>query len=136
MSEDAALAQGRAAAERRMRDTVRIYTQAEDVFDRATGNTVPGAQAVLYVGRARVKPVAQSAGEDTQAGEREVVLREIEVSLPWSTVLPGSTRLLPGARVEVTASDDPRMVGAILWATGGQFSSQATAWRISAEDRS
>ncbi|MFF3060920.1 DUF6093 family protein [Streptomyces sp. NPDC057909] len=135
MSEDAALAQGRAAAELRMRDLIRIYNQAEDVFDRATGNTVPGAKTVLYVGRARIKPVAQSAGEDTQAGEREVVLREVEVSVPWSTVLPG-VRLLPGARIEVLESDDPRMVGVILWATGGQFSSQATAWRISAEDRS
>ncbi|MFD5111440.1 DUF6093 family protein [Streptomyces sp. NPDC058391] len=136
MSEDGALAQGRAAAEQRMRDRIRIYTQAEDTFDRDTGTTVPGAQTVLYTGRARIKPVAQSAGEDAQAGEREVVLREVEVSLPWSTTLPGGARLLPGARVEVTASDDPRMAGTILWVTGGQFSSQATAWRISTEDRS
>lgn len=136
MTEDGALAQGRAAAERRMRDHIRIFTQAADVFDRETGSTVPGAQTTLYTGPARIKPVAQSAGEDAQAGEREVVLREVEVNLPWATVLPDGTRLLPGALIAVQASADSRLVGLTLWVTGGQFSAQATAWRISAEDRS
>ncbi|TXS35721.1 DUF6093 family protein [Streptomyces sp. OR43] len=134
MSEEAALTQGRAAAERRMRDLVMLYTQGPDTFDRDSGTTVPGTQAVLYAGKARIKPVAQSAGEDVQAGERELVLRELEVSLPWSTQLPG-VRLLPGARIEVLESDDSRMRGVTLWVTGGQLSAQATAWRISAEER-
>jgi hypothetical protein len=117
-----------------MRDLIRLYTQSEDTFDRATGTTVPGVKTVLYAGPARVKPVAQSAGEDTQAGDREVVLRELEVSLPWATQLPG-VRLMPGARIEVLESDDPRMRDVVLWVTGVQLSSQATAWRISAEER-
>ena len=119
-----------------MLDAVRVYTQGPDGFDRASGATTPGAQTTLYTGKARVKPVAQSSGEDTQAGDREVVLREYEVALPWSTTLPGGARLSAGARVEVTASADPRMTGLVLWVTGTRFSAQSTAWRISAEDRS
>jgi hypothetical protein len=119
-----------------MRDTVRLYTQAADSFDRDTGGTVPGAQTTLYTGKARVKAIAASTGQETEAGEREVVLREYEVSLPWAAPLPNGTRLLPGARIEVTASLDARMTGLVLWVTGGTFSDQSTAWRIRTEDRS
>ncbi|MFF1281053.1 DUF6093 family protein [Streptomyces sp. NPDC058299] len=136
MNLDATLAAGRAAARARMRDTVRLYEQAPDVFDRTTGNTVPGAQTVLYEGPARVSSVAQATGQETQAGEREVRLLEYEVSLPWNTPLPAGARVLPGMRMEVTASRDARMVGLVLWVTGAQYGDQATAWRISTEDRS
>ena len=133
---DATLVAGRREAEARMRDTVRLYTQAADTFDRTTGNTVPGAQTDLYAGKARVKAIAASTGEETEAGEREIVLREYEVSLPWSAPLPGGTRVLAGARIQVTASPDARMVGLVLWVTGAAFSDQSTAWRIRTEDRS
>jgi hypothetical protein len=132
---DSILAAGRAAAEERMRDTVRLFAQAPDVFDRVTGTTVPGAVTVLYQGPARVKPVA-AVGRETQAGEREVRLHEYQVSLPWSAPLSPGTRVLPGMRVEVTASPDARMAGLVLWVTGVQFGDQATAWRITTEDRS
>lgn len=133
---DVLLIAGRRAAEARMRDTVRLYEQGPDVFDRASGNTVPGAQTTLYEGVARVKSVAQASGEDTQAGEREVRLLEYEVSLPWDTPLPTGSRVLPGMRIEVTGSRDTRMVGLVLWVTGAQYGDQATAWRITTEDRS
>jgi hypothetical protein len=133
---DAALAAGRAEAEARMRDTVRLYTQAPDTFNRSTGTTTPGAQTTLYAGKARVKAIAQSTGEEKESGEREVVVREYEVHLPWATPLPGGTRVLPGARVEVTASLDARMAGLVLWVSGAAFSAQSTAWRIRTEDRS
>lgn len=119
-----------------MRDTVRLYKQAEDIFDRTTGTTTPGAQTTLYSGKARVKAIAQSTGEETEAGEREIVLREYEVQLPWSTPLPSGSRVLPGMRIEVTASPDARMAGLVLWVTGASFSDQSTAWRIRTEDRS
>ncbi len=133
---DSLLAGGRAAAEARMRDTVRLYSQAADSFDRSTGQTVPGAQTDLYVGKARVKAIAASTGEEAEAGERELVLREYEVQLPWSTTLPAGSRVLPGMRIEVTASPDARMPGLVLWVTGASFSDQSTAWRIRTEDRS
>jgi hypothetical protein len=119
-----------------MRDTVRLYSQAPDGFNRATGATTPGAQTTLYSGKARVKAIAASTGQETEAGEREIVLREYEVHLPWTTTLPGGTRVLPGTRIEVTASSDARMVGLVLWVTGAAFSDQSTAWRIRTEDRS
>lgn len=119
-----------------MRDTVRLYTQGPDVFDRSNGTTAPGPQTELYAGKARVKAIAAATGEDTEAGEREVLLREYEVSLPWSTALPPGTRVLPGTRIEVTASQDARMVGLVLWVLGATFSDQSTAWRIRTEDRS
>ena len=133
---DTLLAAGRRAAEARMRDMVRLYSQAADTFNRTTGDSTPGAQTTLYSGKARVKAIAQSTGEETEAGERELVLREYEVQLPWSTALPGGMRVLPGMRVEVTASPDARMVGLVLWVTGAAFSDQSTAWRIRTEDRS
>ncbi|MFJ2007406.1 DUF6093 family protein [Streptomyces chartreusis] len=135
MSVDGALAAGRAAAEARMRDTVRLYSQAADGFDRTNGTTIPGAQTTLYTGKARVKAIAASTGEEAQAGERELVLREYEVSMPWATALPDGVRVLPGMRVEVTASEDARMAGLTLWVTGASFSDQSTAWRIRTEDR-
>lgn len=135
MSVDGILAAGRATALARMRDMVRLYSQAPDSFDRVTGTTVPGVVTVLYEGLARVKAVA-AAGEDTQAGEREVRLHEYQVSLPWSAPLAPGMRVLPGMRVEVTASPDARMTGLTLWVTGVQYGDQATAWRITTEDRS
>jgi hypothetical protein len=119
-----------------MRDTVSLYTQADDVFDRPTGNTTPGAQTTLYTGKARVKAIAASTGQETKAGERGLMLREYEVSLPWDTPLVPGSRVLPGTRIEVTASPDARMTGLILWVTGASFSDQSTAWRIRVEDRS
>jgi hypothetical protein len=119
-----------------MRDTVRVYTQADGVFDRTSGTTPSGAQTTLYAGKARVKAIAASTGQETEAGERELVLREYEVHLPWDTPLAPGARVLPGTRIEVTASPDARMTGLILWVTGASFSDQSTAWRIRVEDRS
>ncbi|MFD7609716.1 DUF6093 family protein [Streptomyces sp. NPDC059828] len=133
---DAALAAGRAEAEARMTDQVRLYRQTADTFDRTTGTTVPGAQTTLYTGKARVKPVHVSAGEETVAGEREVAGRRYEVHVPWGTPLPDGVRVLPGDRVGVISSTDTRLVDTVLWVTGAEFGSQATAWRISVEDRS
>ncbi len=136
MNVDGALAAGRAAAEARMRDTVRLYTEAPGTFNRGTGTTGPGTQTTLYTGKARVKALAAATGQEKEAGEREVVLREYEVSLPWATALQPGVRVLPGARIEVTASPDARMAGLVLWVLSASFSDQSTAWRIRTEDRS
>ncbi|MGW1931880.1 DUF6093 family protein [Streptomyces sp. NPDC001919] len=136
MNIDAVLAAGRRAAEQRMRDRIRLYEQGPDTFDRETGTTMPGARTTLYEGKARVEPIAQASGEDAQAGEREVRLLEYRVSVPWSTELPPGKRALPGQRIEVLASPDPRMAGLTLWVTGANYGDQATAWRLTTEDRS
>ena len=136
MSLDGVLAAGRAAAEARMLDTVRLYSQDKSVFDRDTGTTVPGEKHTLYEGKARVRPIAQASGEDVQAAEREVRLLEYQVSLPVNVGLDTGSRVVPGMQVEVLASADIRMVGLVLWVTGAQYGAQSTAWRLSTEDRS
>ncbi|MGW6739721.1 DUF6093 family protein [Streptomyces sp. NPDC055025] len=128
------LARGREAAERRMLDEITITWPGEDGFDWETGTDTPGSEVVLYEGRARIKSVART-GEEVEAGEQNVTLREFVVSVPWATP-PPTQRIAPGAVVKVTASRDARFVGLTLWVTGVEYGDAATAWRISAEDRS
>lgn len=130
---DAALAAGRAAALELMRETVSLYRPGDSNFDWSTGADVPDPSTAIYTGVARVKPAAQ-VGEESNVGERNVTLRDYVASMPWSTV-PG-VRPKPGDVIDVSASPDARMVGLRLWVTGVQYSSTATAWRLSAEDRS
>lgn len=136
MSElDALLKEGRTAAEQLYRDGVTIRAAAEGGFDWESGTETPGTGTVLYTGRARVKPVARSRGEEVNAGEQNTTLREYTVSVPWDSPAPPE-RVVPGATVDVDASPDARLVGLRLWVTGVEYGSTATAWRISAEDRS
>lgn len=131
---DALLAAGRAAAGELMRETITIRAAAEEGFDWESGADVPGTGTVLYAGRARVKPVARSRGEEVDAGEQNTTLREYTVSVPWDSPAPPE-RVAPGATVDVDASEDGRLVGLRLWVTGVEYGATATAWRISAEDR-
>lgn len=130
---EAALVAGRAAALELMRETITLYRPGDDGFDWESGTDTPDDPPVIYAGRARVKPVARSRGEEVEAGEANVTLREYTVSVPWDTV---ATRPAVGDLLDVSASPDARMVGLRLWVTGVEASSTATAWRISAEDRS
>ncbi|WP_236243133.1 DUF6093 family protein [Streptomyces sp. CC228A] len=137
MTLQSALAAGRRAAEALMLDTITLYRPGDEVFDRTTGQVVAGPPEVtFYTGVARVR-AAQLADSDVQAGEQEVVTRQYRVTVPFSTLLPATgERPRPGDVVDVTASEDPRLVGLRLWVTGVQYSGTATAWRITAEDRS
>lgn len=136
MSVDGVLAAGRAASEARMRDTVQLYSQDPDTFNRDTGTTTPGDKTLIYEGMARVKPVAQASGENVRAGERNLRLLEYVVELPARIPLDTGARVLPGMKVEVLGSLDVRMAGLVLWVTGAQYGDQVTAWRILTEDRS
>ncbi|WP_053625785.1 DUF6093 family protein [Streptomyces sp. WM6349] len=131
---DAALAAGRLAALELQRETITLYRPGDDSFDWDTGTDSPSPATVLYSGPARVKPAAQSRGEEVEAGEANVTLREYTVSLPWDTTV--SQLPAVGDLVDISASPDARMVGRRLWVTGLQYSSTATVWRITAEDRS
>lgn len=131
---DAALAAGRLAALELQRETVQLYRPGDDGFDWGTGTDAPAAATVLYSGPARVKPTTQSRGEEVNAGEVNTTLREYTVSLPWDAAV--GQRPAVGDVMDVTDSPDARMVGLRLWVSGVQFSSTATAWRISGEDRS
>lgn len=131
---EAALAAGRLAALEMQRETIALYRPGDDGFDWGTGTDSPAAATVIYSGPARVKPAAQSRGEEVDAGEVNVTLREYTVSVPWATEVDNLPAV--GDLIDVTASPDARMVGLRLWVTGIQYSSTATAWRITGEDRS
>jgi hypothetical protein len=130
---EAALAAGRLAAAELQRETVTLYRPGVPAFDWDTGVDGPASALVLYAGPARVKP-ERAEGREVEAGEENVTLRRFTVSLPWSTAT--SERPAVGDLIDVSASPDARMVGLRLWVTDVPFSSTATAWRISAEDRS
>jgi hypothetical protein len=131
---EAVLAAGRLAALELQRETITLYRPGGDGFDWNTGTDTPASATVIYSGPARVKPAAQSRGEEVEAGEANVTLREYTVSVPWDTTV--AQLPVVGDLLDVTASPDTRMVGLRLWVTGLQYSSTATAWRITAEDRS
>ncbi|MEU9415159.1 DUF6093 family protein [Streptomyces sp. NPDC048272] len=131
---EAVLAAGRLAALELQSETIRISRPGEVIFDPDSGTDTPSAATVLYEGRARVKPSAQSRGEEAEVGEVNVTFREYVASLPWDTVV--AERPLPGDLMDVIDSPDARMVGLRLWVTGVQFSASTTVWRIGAEDRS
>ncbi|CAM5681409.1 MULTISPECIES: DUF6093 family protein [Streptomyces] len=131
---DAILAAGRAAAAALARETVAMYRPGADDFDWSTGTTTPAASTALYTGPARVKPLS-AEGREVDAGEQPLTLRRFTVSLPWAAPVP-PLRPRPGDVIDVLASPDARMAGLRLWVTGADYSSTATAWRISAEERS
>ncbi|MFJ2631062.1 DUF6093 family protein [Streptomyces sp. NPDC087422] len=135
----AVLARARNAHEGLMKaagDTIRIHRPGPPVFDQATGGETPGADLVLYEGIARVKPLQATQGTEVQSGEAELRLRDYEVAVPWATTVPPGEVIRPGDEVLLLAAADPRLaVGAVLYVTGRQFGSLATAWRIYAEDR-
>ena len=131
---EAALTAGRLAALELQRETITLYRPGDDGFAWGTGTDTPTAPTVIYSGPARVKPSAQSRGEEVNAGEVNTTLREHTVSVPWDTTV--SELPAVGDLIDVSASPDARMVGMRLWVTGLQYSSTATAWRITAEDRS
>lgn len=133
---DGLLARARAAHEVLMVDTLRLVRPGAPVFDRDTGAEVPGPVTTLYEGPGRVRAMTQATGQQVQAGEREVVLRGYEVALPWSAPVLGGGRVVPGDVVAVDGSPDARLVGLQLWVTSVQYGATATAWRLSAEDRS
>lgn len=131
---DAVLAAGRLAALELQRETITLYRPGGDGFDWGSGTDTPVPPLVIYTGPARVKPSAQSRGEEVNAGENPTTLREYTVSVPWATAVDNLPAV--GDLIDVTASPDARMVGLRLWATGIQYSSTATVWRITGEDRS
>ncbi|MFJ8208098.1 DUF6093 family protein [Streptomyces sp. NPDC096033] len=131
---EAALAAGRAAARELMRETILLHRLGAPDFDWPTGTEGTTTSTTLYSGPARVK-ADRPEGREVDAGQQMVSLRRYTVSLPWSTP-PPSLRPRPGDIVDVTASPDARLGGLRLWVTDVGYGSTATAWRITAEDRS
>lgn len=116
-----------------MRETVTVLAPTEPGFDWDTGTETPAPIVALYSGPARVKPDREASGREVNAGESNVALHSYLVSLPWSA---SGVRPPVGAQIRVDSSPEARMSGLMLWVTGVRYGSTATAWRITAEDRS
>lgn len=123
------LAAGRAAHNQLLVDTCTISRPGASTLNRTTSVLTPGAPTVLYSGACRLKP--QRVPRNEEAGERLTVVARYEVALPFASLATDS--LQTGDTVTITASGDTRLVGEVFAVMAVDFSSTATAWRITVE---
>lgn len=123
------LAAGRAAHNQLLVDTCTISRPGAPTLNRSTSVLTPGAPAVLYSGACRLKPQRVPRNED--AGERLTVVARYEVALPFASLAVDA--LQTGDTVTITASGDTRLVDEVFAVMAVDFSSTATAWRITVE---
>lgn len=128
---DAALTDGRSAHEGLMVDACTIARSTAATLDRTTGNLTPGTPTPLYAGPCRIKP--QRTPAPTEAGEKRAVVARYELALPFGAV-PSQPLHLADV-VTMTASADPRLVGQVMTVMAVDYSSTATAWRLTLEDQ-
>jgi len=123
------LAAGRAAHNQLLVDTCTISRPGTPTLNRTTSVLTPGSPTVLYSGACRLKP--QRVPRNEEAGERLTVVARYEVALPFASLATDS--LQTGDTVTITASGDTRLVGEVFAVMAVDFSSTATAWRITVE---
>ena len=111
MTLDTAIARWRSREQRLFRSTCTVTRAAAGrTFDPSTNTYTAAAAATVYSGPCMVRRTDRS-GNDTEAGEREVRLQDLEVKLP------ADTAVAEGDVVTVTASPDPALVGKTLRVT-------------------
>lgn len=123
------LAAGRAAHDQLLVDTCTISRPGTPVLDRPTSVLTPGASTVLYSGACRLKP--QRVPRNEEAGERLTIVARYELALPFASLASDDLRV--GDAVVITASGDTRLDGQPFAVMAVDFSSTATAWRITVE---
>lgn len=123
------LAAGRAAHNQLLVDTCTITRAGAPSLNRATSVLTPGTPVVLYSGPCRLKP--QRVPRNEEAGERLTVVARYELALPFASLATDSLQV--GDTVAITASGDTRLVDETFAVMAVDFSSTATAWRISVE---
>jgi hypothetical protein len=123
------LAAGRAAHDQLLVDTCTISRADASTLNRATSVLTPGAATVLYSGPCRLKP--QRVPRDEDAGERLTVVARYELALPFASLATDSLQV--GDTVTITASGDTRLVDQPFAVMAVDFSSTATAWRITVQ---
>lgn len=112
-----------------MVDACTISRPGTPTLDRATSVLAPGAATVLYSGPCRLKP--QRVPRNEEAGERLTVVARYELALPFASLATDSLKV--GDAVTITASGDTRLVNETFAVMAVDFSSTATAWRITVE---
>lgn len=127
MSIRGAANKGRAAAERIMVDTCRIYRLGGTALNTGTG-AVTRAETTLYTGKCRVKAETGTSVGDVGAGESAVSRVTPIVSVPITV-----TDLKAGDRVQITATDDGHLRNKTLLVRAVQTGSFITAHRLICE---
>jgi hypothetical protein len=123
------LAAGRNAHNQLLVDTCTISRPGAPTLNRTTSVLTPGTPTVLYSGACRLKP--QRVPRNEEAGERLTVVARYELALPFASL--AADDLQTGDTVTITASGDTRLVGELFAVMAVDFSSTATAWRITVE---
>lgn len=123
------LAAGRLAHNQLLVDTCTISRPGTPTLNRTTSVLTPGAPTVLYSGPCRLKP--QRVPRNEEAGERLTVVARYELALPFASLATDSLKV--GDAVTITASGDTRLVDETFAVMAVDFSSTATAWRITVE---
>jgi hypothetical protein len=123
------LIDGRAAHDQLLVDTCTISRPGAPTLNRTTSVLTPGSPTVLYSGACRLKP--QRVPRNEEAGERLTVVARYEVALPFASL--AADDLQTGDTVTITASGDTRLVNQVFAVMAVDFSSTATAWRITVE---
>lgn len=121
------LSMGRAAFERRMRDSCTITRPAAPVDDGRGGVTVEHGD--VYEGRCYVRYPGLAQEATVDAAGAQVVVSRVVVRVPHGPVFR------VGDVVEITASPDtPHLAGAVYRVASIDDQSQATAQRLLCED--
>jgi hypothetical protein len=123
------LAAGRNAHNQLLVDSCTISRPGAPTLNRTTSVLTPGTPTVLYSGACRLKP--QRVPRNEEAGERLTVVARYEVALPFASL--AADDLQTGDTVTITASGDTRLVDQVFAVMAVDFSSTATAWRITVE---
>lgn len=125
------LAQGRTRHESLMLDQCEITRPGgEPVFDPSTGEYTEPPDITIYSGKCRIKP--QYAASETQAGEKEVVLRRYELQLPFTASEPVDIDDM----ARITVSDDTWLVDRPMPVTAVEVATARTARHLTIRDQS
>lgn len=123
------LAAGRLAHQQLMVDSCTITRAGSPTLNRATSVLTPGVATTLYSGPCRLKPQRMPRNEEAQ--ERLTVVAHYELALPFGALATDDLNV--GDTVTITASGDTRLVNEEFAVLAVDFSSTATAWRITLE---
>jgi hypothetical protein len=123
------LAAGRAAHNQLLVDTCTISRPGEPTLDPDTSVLTPGPSTVLYSGPCRLKP--QRVPRNEEAGERLTVVARYELALPFASLATDDLQV--GDAVVITSSGDSRLVDQPFAVMAVDFSSTATAWRMTVQ---
>jgi hypothetical protein len=124
------LAAGRNAHNQLLVDACTISRPGASTLNRTTSVLTAGSPTVLYSGPCRLKP--QRVPRNEEAGERLTVVARYELALPFASLATDDLHV--GDTVTITASGDTRLIDRLFAVMAVDFSSTATAWRISVED--